>query len=571
MQSSTKNEGSKPMYRVKTEANIYVKMRDGVRLACDIYRPDAEGKFPALLAMGPYGKEGQVLNIPPKPFSGDYAHIEAGNTEFFVSRGYVHVIADVRGSGHSEGKYDICSTKEQEDGYDLVEWIAQQPWCNGNVGMVGVSYYAFIQYLVAAQQPPHLKAIFPHDGWGDMYRDVSHHGGILMHGWLRVWVQGGNILAWNAIPASKTMYSEEELTRRVEKWKNNEVITKCPTLYNTLIFPHDKPTLFDWLINEFDGPYYWERSAYTKYDKIKVPAFLGSEMHNYPVVMHLPGAFSAYAGINAPKKLVIRPSVPERPFHEFHDEIVKWYDYWLKGIDTGIMDEPPIKIWVREANEWKYGHDWPLPETKWANYYLTADKLREEGPPTTEEAPDRFNHKPVLPLIMNSFPMDPPPEYLTYTTEALNEDTEVIGPIVLYLYAAITADDADFIVKLKDVSPDGTEFVLTRGWLKASHREVDEERSKSWQPYHPHTKATPVTPGEINEYAIEIRPISNLFKKGHKIKLEIWSCDFPSDPLDFTLLWPLWSHLSYDKETSYKIYHSPQYPSRLLLPIIPRG
>ena len=176
-------EPSKPLYGVQGEKDVYVEMRDGVRLACDMYHPDAEGKYPALLSMGPYGKENQQLKVPPNPFASDFAIIEAGDTEFFVSRGYVHVIADVRGTGHSEGKYDICSTKEQEDGYDLVEWIAGQPWCNGNVGMVGISYFAFIQYLVAAQQPPHLKAIFPHDGWGDMYRDVSHHGGILMHGW----------------------------------------------------------------------------------------------------------------------------------------------------------------------------------------------------------------------------------------------------------------------------------------------------------------------------------------------------------------------------------------------------
>lgn len=234
------------------------------------------------------------------------------------------------------------------------------------------------------------------------------------------------------------------------------------------------------------------------------------------------------------------------------------------------MDEPPIKIWVREANKWKYADEWPLPGTKWTNYYLATSNLIKENAPTTEEAPDSFTHKPVLPLTMLRSPIDPMPDYLSYTTEALNQDTEVIGPIALYLYASISGDDADFIVKVKDVSPDGAEFVLTRGWLKASHREIDKERSKPWQPYHPHTRALPVAPGEINEYGIEIRPISNLFRKGHKIKLEICGCDYPLDPVDLTLSWPLFSHLSYDKEVSYKIYHSPRYPSRLFFPIIPR-
>ena len=146
---------SKPMYKMKAEKNIYVRMRDSVRLACDIYRPASEGRFPALLSMGPYGKDIQALNVPRKPrHKSEWGAIEAGDTEFFVRRGYAHVINDVRGTGYSEGKYDICQKKEQEDGYDLVEWIAQQPWCNGSVGMLGISYYAFIQHLVAAQQAP---------------------------------------------------------------------------------------------------------------------------------------------------------------------------------------------------------------------------------------------------------------------------------------------------------------------------------------------------------------------------------------------------------------------------------
>ena len=565
------HEGSKPIYKKSVEKNVYVEMRDGIKLACDIYRPDAEGRFPALLGMSPYGKDIQALKLPPKPrHKSEWGTIEAGDTEFFVSRGYVHVINDVRGTGYSEGKYDICQMKEQEDGYDLVEWIAQQPWCNGNVGMLGISYFALIQYLVAAQQPPHLKAIFPHDGWTDMYRDVSHQGGILMHGWLPMQLIP-RLLGWNATPASLSMYKEEELERLVERWKNNKVVKEHVDIYNSLLFPHYKPLLFDWLINEFDGPYYWERSAHTKFDKINIPTYLGSEVHAYPVAMHLPGAFSGWAGIKAPKKLAIRPTVPEVPFHEFHDEILRWYDYWLKGLDTGIMDEPPIKIWVTEANMWKYADEWPLPETKWTNYYLSSTNLNNENPPATEEAPDSFTHKPVMPLTRLSSPLDPMPDYLSYTTEVLKEDTEVIGHIALYLFASISGDDADFIVKVKDVRPDGSESTLTRGWLKASHRELDMERSKPWQPYHPHRRAEPVAPGEICEYALAIQPISNLFRKGHRIKLEIWGFDYPSDPVDLTLSWPVWSHLSYEKAVSYKIYHSPKYPSRLLLPIIPKG
>lgn len=336
----------------------------------------------------------------------------------------------------------------------------------------------------------------------------------------------------------------------------------------TLIAPEHNPAAFDFTLHPLDGPFYWERSAYTKWDKINVPTYLGSEMQAYPVAMHLPGAFSGWEGIQAPKKLLIRPKVPERPFHEYHDDILRWYDYWLKGIDTGIMDEPPISIWVTEANEWRHYHEWPPKNTKWMKYYLRAHNLLTDATPTSEESPDSFDYKPLFPVVTNPYPMNPPPQYLEYTTETLTKDTEIVGPIALYLYASISSDDAHWIVKLKDVRPDGSEFVLTRGWLKASHREVDKDKSKPWQPYHPHTRLVPVVPGEINEYAIDIRPIAYLFKAGHKIKLEVWGCDYPmpQDGIDTTLAWPVWSHLPNHKETLHTIYHTPKYPSHILLP-----
>ena len=571
MRSSTTPDKSNANHKIKKDLNAHVAMRDGVRIACDIYRPDAGGKFPALLAMSPYGKAGQQLPIPPAPFGGEYAHIEIGDTDFLVSRGYAHVVVDVRGSGHSEGEFDVFSPKQAQDGYDLVEWIARQPWCDGNVGMIGISYYAIIQYLVAAQQPPHLKAIFPHDGFTDMYRDVGRHGGLLMHGWLRVWAEGGNMPVWNNRPVSESLYSAEELERIVARWKDNPLIRQCPTLYTALEHREYKPTVFDYLINEFDGPYWQDRSAYNKLDKIKIPVFLGTEFHDYPVVMHLPGAINGWEKIAAPKRMVIRPSVPERPFHEFHDEILDWYDYWMKGIDNGIMDEPPIKIWVRGSEAWRCGEQWPLVETKWTDFYLHRDKkLIGNRKPESEEPPDIFRHQPTRPMVLTPFFLDPVPEHLEYTTEAMTQDMEVVGPVALYLHASVATEDAHFIVKLMDIGPDGSAFVLSRGWLKASHKELDEEKSKPWRPYHPHTRAIPVEPGEVNEYAIEIRPIANLFRTGHRIKLEIWSCDYPAEPFDMTLLYPLWSHLSYEKETSYKIFHTARFPSRLVLPLMPK-
>ena len=222
-----------------------------------------------------------------------------------------------------------------------------------------------------------------------------------------------------------------------------------------------------------------------------------------------------------PKKLIFTgPAHLERPFHQYHDEILRWYDYWLKGIDTGIMDEPPVKTWVMGANKWRCGDDWPLPETQWTKFYLDSwERLKPEAPlPATDTyintPPDAFVQMPPTQTMKI--------ERLRYMTDPLPDDLLVIGPVSLTLYAAIDQEDTNWIVILKDVGPDVSvqtaregertvpqdlpERELTRGWLKASHRALDPQRSKPWAPWHPLTREAhqPVVPGEINEYQIEI-------------------------------------------------------------------
>ncbi|MFC2014333.1 CocE/NonD family hydrolase, partial [Chloroflexota bacterium] len=476
--------------------------------------------------------------------------IEAGNTEFFVSRGYVHVIADVRGTGYSEGEYVTFSREEQEDGYDLVEWIAGQPWCNGNVGMLGMSYFAIIQYLVAAQQPPHLKAIFPCYAWGDLYRDIAYHGGILSLFWVYLWT---GMVATNPISATKSKMDETELQKKIDELKNCVDIQQNPTLYGVLLSPEKNPFLFDLLLTPEDGPFYWERSAYAHYHEIKVPVYLVSGWSS--THMHLPGAFSGYHGINAPKKLLIGGGGFMWPWlYEYHDDALRWYNYWLKGIDNGVMDEPPIKIFVMGTDEWRSEKEWPLARTKWTKFYLKADGLLEEIPPIMDDSPhDGYIHQ--LPFKETY--------KLKYATKQLPREMEVTGPIALYLYAALDVDDTNWIVKLRDVHPDGSARVVTKGWLKASHREIDLEISKPWQPFHPHQGPTLIKHGQIYEYAIEVRPTSQLFKAGHRVELEIASYDSPA-----TELAPIY-HLPHAQPTTHTIYHTPKHPSHLLLPVIP--
>jgi predicted acyl esterase len=558
---------SQPKYKMKVEKDVRIKMRDGVHLAADIYHPDAEGKFPALLSMSCYGKDIQKLPVPDyptDPFLGN-GGIEAGNSEYFVMRGYVHIIADSRGTGLSEGAYRVFTNKEQEDGYDLVEWIAGQPWCNGNVGMLGISYFGMIQYFVAAQNPPHLKAIFPADAATDHYRHIDYHGGILNLAFAFQWWE--HVLAHTVSPPD---LSADELKRMVEDLKKKEDIRSFPTAYILLMYPEKNPRAFDLLVHPYDGPFHWERSSYTKFEKITIPCHLLSRWTAMNV--HLPGAFSAYNGIKTPgknKKLMI--TIPEsgvgfnRPWHENHDLILRWYDHWLKGIDTGMMKEPPIRIFVQGRNEWRYENEWPLARTKWTKFYLRENASLSESPPLSphsphsNEEPDHYTNKPGL----KPGQLIPGVEYLTVP---LREDIEITGPIAIYFYASLSDQDTDWMVVINDINLDGSEKVVSKGWLKASHRELDENKSKPYQPFHPHTRSVPIELGKIYEYAIDIKETSYVFKAGHRIHLKIKSQDAPWEGKGYD--YAIHRHFTRSKETLHTIYHNSEYRSYLLLPII---
>jgi putative CocE/NonD family hydrolase len=306
--------------------------------------------------------------------------------------------------------------------------------------------------------------------------------------------------------------------------------------------------------------------------RIEVPTYLASEMHAYPVTMHLPGVTWGWETIPGPKKVAFRPCNEgglDRPFHELHDEILRWYDHWLKGIDTGLMDEPAVKIWVRGAERWRYAEEWPLlAETDWTKLYLRAGGRLDGAPPDGEESPDRLAYEPAVPVVIGGTPLNPEPEHLAWTTDAFDEDVELIGPLALRLHATLSEKDGDFLVAVKDVDADGAEVVLTRGWLRASHREVDPERSQPWKPFHPHERPAPVTPGRAEEYAIEIQPLASLFPRGHRLKLELWPCDYPTEPYDWTQYWGACHHMPYGLAVDYEIHHSAERQSHLLVPVM---
>jgi predicted acyl esterase len=348
---------------------------------------------------------------------------------------------------------------------------------------------------------------------------------------------------------------------------------KDPIIFNSLVFPYDTEENV--------------RKSEEMFRKIKIPFYTGAGAYAYTYKMHWQGAQHWFQNVDVPKKLIFTgPAHLERPYHEYHDEILRWYDYWLKGINTGIMDEPPVKTWVMGANQWRYGTDWPLPETRWTKYYLHSwERLKTEP------------HLPAFQTYANPQPdafVQMPPtqtlkiERLRYMTDPLPEDMLVIGPISLTLYASIDQEDTNWIVILKDIGPDVSvrtarqgersapdnlpERELTRGWLKASHRALDPKRSKPWAPWHQLTMEAqrPVVPGEVNEYQIEVLSTANLFKKGHRICLDITSLDLTEGVGGETAVEYIPNHVCSSKTVLHKVYHNSEYPSHLLLPIIPK-
>ena len=583
---------SQPKYDVTLEEDVWVTMRDGTRLCVDIYRPKAQGKFPALVSCSWYGKDSEKLPTNPQYQPSDYIRgtggHECGEQWYFVPRGYAQVIPDMRGAGKSEGELMMDWSK---DGYDLIEWIAEQPWCNGNVGMVGMSAFAMSQYGIAAAQPPHLKAIFPFEGVTDQYRHFYYHGGLLCYLFpLHLW--GLTPVASKPQPVSLKEFSEQELRAKITELQNNPDIRCTPYLYLITVCPQMNPIMFDLMAHPYDGPYYQQASPYTKFKDIKMPSYLGSRWNGW--VLHLPGDIDAYENIATPrenKKLLLVPSDNyggmDRPFHEVQDVCLRWYDHWLKGMDTGVMDEPPITIFVQGVHKWRYENEWPLKVTDWTKFYLREGGSLSVNPPSGAESPQAFTSDPWANPTQGFrradvlAKADPVPKVI-YETEPFAENMEVTGPIALYWYASIESkgieaktwqaeklevlepvtNDTDWYLKLIDVDVDGSERCVAEGWLKASHYELDESKSKPYAPFHPHTRSLPIDPGQVILYVSDVRMTSNVFLMGHKIRLEIAAQD---------QVQALWYHLPHMAKVKHTIYSSGDQPSYLLLPVIPKG
>jgi predicted acyl esterase len=347
------------------------------------------------------------------------------------------------------------------------------------------------------------------------------------------------------------MVGEAGFQQALEKAMHDEEIMAIPVLREALQNPEagTNPLIVDVVLNPFDGPFWRARRA--RDANARVPAYLGGCWGNYG--LHLPGAFTAWKEWQGPKKMVIGPGLYlDRPLYQYQDESLRWFDYWLKGIDNGVMDEPPIRCFIPPTGEWKSLADWPPPEARWITFFLHADGFLSEHELWPGEGADAFND--------SNFEHGS----LTYTTPPLVENTEVLGPSVLTLYLSTTDTDTLVFVTLLLIDREGKEHELTRGWLRASQRRLRDD-SERWEPVLAHETRTPLEPGKIYKLKIPIVPTARLFQGGERIAVRIKGAD--DEPALTSLQALARNHLRRPLPARITIHHDESHPSHLDLPI----
>ena len=549
-----------PAHEILVEKDVDVPLRDGVRLKADVLRPDDAGRFPAILNLGPYQKDKVWVppeNLEEKP--NPLMNWETINPEWWVPKGYAAVRVDARGTGMSPGQFEPWSYQELLDFYDAIEWAARQPWCSGAVGLSGISYFAINQWFVANHRPPSLKAMIVWEGFADLYRDALFHGGILSQ-FMTNWF---------------VTHLAHHLIGRASRGN--------PDAFHI-------NTLWHWLRNNLDGGAFAGSQA--QWDRIDVPLLTAGNWSG--MGLHLRGNTEAFMrAASKHKKLRMHSGTHVHPFYTEagRREQLRFFEHWLKGVDNGVMDEPPVRLWVRKGNgegEWRYEDAWPLPRTRWTKLHLDLSepgagaeankgKLVEDNPAKTASRAyfasglSKGGSSSASSTFLASGAMQAGMG-ISLDSAPLTTDMEVTGPVAAVLWVSSSTEDMDLFLTLRNIDPDGNDVwevgqqgqqvPVAKGWLRVSHRELDPELGLSYRPYHRHKRRLYLTPGEIVEVQVEIWPTSMVFKRGHRIRLDIQPRDGVGS-VHYTHY-----HADYNTGTN-SIHAGGDKASYLLLPVIP--
>ncbi|WP_315386009.1 CocE/NonD family hydrolase [uncultured Stenotrophomonas sp.] len=515
---------SQPTHEVVREDDVPATVRDGTDLMVDVYRPSTPGRYPVLIAASPYARQLQNSGAP-------LGFIEAGQSDFFVPRGYVHVIANLRGTGGSGGTYTFSDSQERRDLYDLVEWAAAQPWSDGNIGMVGISYFAGTQMAAAVEQPPHLKAIMPIAGTYDFYESCTHHG-LGSTGFLTPFLamigmtstKGDNVFRSRLVQAASKALRMPAVHKRFEHFNGEAMIAGLKVLLN---LPHPSYPWDDlWRAALVEHPYkdaWWDdRDILPLLDRVTIPTYLGCDWGN--VSLHLPHTFWALDRLTSSPHVQVAMMGEfglSWPWESLHVEALAWFDHWLKGQDTGILEGPRVRYILEGDPEWRASDTWPPAQTVHSALRLGADGVMGG------EGSEGARRMMTLGTGMNRIrPSETdPPDRLVWNTPPLTHDLDMAGDIELKLDAACSAPDVAWIVCLQDVDATGNVVNVTQGYLRAGLREVDERASRIGAPWLPCRNYDAVPVGERVSYRIPIVPNAYRFKAGHTIRLFLTNDD----------------------------------------------
>jgi uncharacterized protein len=584
----------RPTQHMRVDRDVAVEMRDGTTLYADIYRPAADGRYPTLLQRTPYDKELNALAL---------LQLDPLRA---VGEGYAVVIQDVRGRFRSEGEFTPFY-QEIDDGFDTVEWCAAQPWSSGAVGMYGGSYVGAVQWLAAIAQPPHLKCIVPMITASDYYEGWTYQGGALqwgfMVGWVLPFLTSADLFRHREHGADFEGQRDQlaDLVDRLPQTAEVLPLTSLP-----LVGEHSRYFL-DWLAHSSRDDFWRAISIQDRYQTIGVPAlnvsgwydiFQDGTLRNFAGVRQSGATREAREG----SRLLMGPwshAVPtsnqvgtvdfgvRSSQHltvlkfDLDGQILRFCDHWLKGLDNGLSDEPPVRLFVMGENVWRTEHEWPLARAASTTYYLhsggRANSIKGDGhlseAEPDAERPDVYLYDPYRPVptrggqlccytsqlpagAFDQAEVEVREDVLVFETPPLERDTEVTGPVSLELWASTSAPDTDFTAKLVDVCPDGCTRNLTDGIIRARFRlGTDQPR--------------PIVPSEITRYHVDLWSTCHLFRQGHRIALEVSSSNFPRFDRN-----PNTGHaLGVDAEMRpaiQTVYHDRDHPSRLVLPVVPR-
>ncbi|HUG80166.1 MAG TPA: CocE/NonD family hydrolase [Bryobacterales bacterium] len=564
-----------PRNDIAMENRVAVPMRDGVILYADIYRPVGEGKYPVLVSRTPYSTE----RAPSSYAAGVY----------FARRGYVFVYQDIRGRHESEGNWEPFRD-DIDDGYDTIEWAAKQPWSTGKVGMQGGSYLGHVQWRAAMATPPHLVTIFPLVASTSLYHDwITRNGG---------WRLSFNF-GWGAVrQESRIMQNTGQHTfdGGPENISYDKVLWHLPLNSMQELVGRNAQFYKDWLAHPNYDDYWRKINVEEVFEKIGIPVYtLGGWFDIFSQ-----GTLRGYAGMSKKGKtetarkgsnMIIGPwghgPSQETGALDFGATApvdsnalqLRWYDYWLKGIQNGVDTEPPVKLFVMGPNEWLWENEYPLARTQYTELYFhsggKANSKRGDGTltwdkPVSNESADKYAYDPDAPVPSvggNNCCGTPTPagpqeqnevesrqDVLVYTTDFIEEPVRIAGPVKVVLYASSDAVDTDFVAKLVDVYPDGKAYNMAEGIMRARYHNSLE-------------KPELLEPGKIYKFEIDLVGTGVEFQQGHRIRVQVASSHFPQFDRNPNTGKPFGASADV-KIANQTIHHTAAQPSHIVLPII---